>query len=416
MNIGASVFGFRFEDYFSLDAVSNPDVGGYLGDVRCGTSAPYLQYKNGRLSLVRTNQILFAQTFRARNRLKPYCISAGGNEYAYSFGINTDFPALGIWADLGLVGASVRMDEGLLAINTRAGIPWLLDTYAGIYLQTDGLGFGFVPVQSAFDFKRGVDALDTDYTAILKTELFENTPFDVVIGRLPIYLIDGQVFENYNHEEIYNPSIRKSSNTMDRYITTDSTSRLLAREIGDEELYLDNAILQHDASYSAALSVYVRRSQSPAFCNNPYYEYDNGIINESIIIPGAYARSGEWQLARDDIQPAFYALNGVYVDDIDFHFDMLDRNFPCAAAGSYRYAPHKNDGTSVVDNDESLHPLNIDDICRFNIYTIDGKSVYTGTSSIGYGEIESLLSNGVYFIQTISPTGVNHINKIVITK
>lgn len=384
---GVTVLGMRFDDVFNIDLRTNDPNSNTLGSVSCEHRFALIGLLSGRIyfsSDIDVKRINYPNA----THLLPYCVSAGGNEYAYSFGFDTDFPALGICVDLGIVGAGVSMGDGRIEVGARLGIPWLLDAsvYGGI--RTDGLGFGFVPVQSAFDFRRGQAALDVNFNELPVTSIFNETPFDAIIGRTKGVGVFGEMpdFTNFNHEDVYNHTIINQQNDVsdktkiNSYTTTDSICRILAREIGDEELYLNNAYLPYHAEYSAALNIYVQRDYDAQKAVNPYFK-SNDHPTSKIVVPGAFMRTGNWGCVSS-ARPSFYFSNNLIIDNEDFQIGKKEGyENPCLHQKKEK--PQSN----------AIEWVSLSDI---KLYSIDGHLMGTYSSLEQVKENLSILPMGAY--------------------
>lgn len=218
----------------------------------------------------------------AKNTI-PYCIVPGGNKYLTW--VNNEkyssfyFP---------FVGGELSKSDGCINATGYAGIPWLCDVEGSFKFCTDGLGFSFVPVVSAFDYQTtSYGDLYTDFVHGNKQSIFTRTPFDVLIGQ---YANDTKWHYNIDHERIINKPVRPNlSQTREIYssLVTNSyldTVRVVNRIIGDEDLWLNNIIKPWEAQYSAERNIFINIPEDFLFHETGISEVDEKV--------GAYSRDG----------------------------------------------------------------------------------------------------------------------------
>ena len=257
--------------------------------------------------------------------------------------------------------------------------------------------------------------------------MFQNTKFDALIGRMPGVKSDGTNaynFVNFNHEDINNQPIpnrrisyieedHDSKEKASHYVVTDSVSRLLAREIGDEELYLNNAYLPyyHDkykTTYDAALSIYVQRIFANDETRNPYYltvNYDGKFIDynnelHTYAIAGSYAREAIWDCDAQAI-PVFRYYEKLWIDDDSFLYEENQEAVNTCINNTKKSVPYRStEPEGQVQN--QLEQIQSE---YFYLYTIEGKYIgkynknsvmslhgmYIATPVIGNLSVKSLL-------------------------
>ncbi len=216
------------------------------------------------------------------------------------------------------------------------GIPWLWNISDELCLHTDGLGFGFVPVRSAFDYGYFDDLeIDIDFTQIYPSQIMGNTPFDVLIGRMHC---ESNIAYNGNHEDVLNPVLEYSPNRTNasnnaevKYSFCSTMPKcLLNAEIGDEDMYLNNNELVLDASVSACNTIIYNEQ-------TPFYTYNDCLYNDSsnlsMIHPtvGAVSREEPYYVSANLLE---YSNNPTYVD---YWCDHYNANLCC-----YNFNPHRN--------------------------------------------------------------------------
>lgn len=423
--VGVTILGMRFDHTYTIDLLSN-NSSNSLGYVQAESSFGLVGLFSGRIYF-RSKKTTSYTDYQNNTYLIPYCISAAGNEYVYNFGLDVNFQPLNIWADIFPAwGFAEGQGPGYFQLDLRIGTPWSFNIHGGLGFYSDGLGFGFVPTQSAFDY-RGSDAVNIDYTTLDIVEMFQNTKFDALIGRMPGVKSDGTNaynFVNFNHEDINNQPIpnrrisyieedHDSKEKASHYVVTDSVSRLLAREIGDEELYLNNAYLPyyHDkykTTYDAALSIYVQRIFANDETRNPYYltvNYDGKFIDynnelHTYAIAGSYAREAIWDCDAQAI-PVFRYYEKLWIDDDSFLYEENQEAVNTCINNTKKSVPYRStEPEGQVQN--QLEQIQSE---YFYLYTIEGKYIgkynknsvmslhgmYIATPVIGNLSVKSLL-------------------------
>lgn len=378
LNLGFTVLGMHFDDKFSLELYTNAPNIQSLGSLNAARTFSFVGLLSGHIYFQSQKNIINLD-FPNKTNLQPYCISAAGNEYANAFGININFKPLFIVSEIIPSGIIIAKGNGFFEIQKREGTPWLFNLHSNIEFYSNGIGFGFVPTQSAFDYTRGEDILNYDYTSCSKETLFTHTPFDVIIGRASGIKHNGNEMSgwaNFNHEEINNPPVRnrkleQTTNIPHRYLMlSDSIVRVLAREIGDEELYLNNAYLPYHAVYDA-IDLYIQREPLEHNTQNPYYETEHfkgvQIIGEDSVnfkIKGAYAREQPWDCSPYAI-PNFYYTNTIIRDNQAFpHNAEATKFLSCAAETKSKNSQKNREPVEIQETTESMH-----------LYTLDGRYI-----------------------------------------
>lgn len=267
------IFGLKFINDIEVDIRTNPDINtiGLLFNMQYTRVRPHIKVYWFGIKVTYTQDIF--SYHRYGTNLLPYCVSAGSHEYFKRDKSSSNF-SWGGFLNLGFLGLNFTIDPGnSFRMNTYMGIPWLCDRNHGFEIYTDGLGFGFVPVNSAMDYHTPESNFCINFADTLVTDLFKYSPFDVVIGR---YESDERNPSNNNHEEIINPIIYdtyayKNGNKYPLYMSLCPyiPRRLLNAEIGDESIYLENR--QYPSMFyvsflSIPLAVYLDIS-------TPYYAY-----------------------------------------------------------------------------------------------------------------------------------------------
>ncbi len=422
--VGVTVLGMRFDHSYTIDLLSN-NSSGSLGYVQSQSSFALVGLLSGRIYF--RSKIATSRTdYPNSTELNPYCVSAAGNEYVYSFGLDVNFQPLNIWADIfPSWGFTWSQMPGYFSLTARVGTPWSFNIHGGLGFYSDGLGFGFVPTQSAFDY-RVDNAINVDYTNLDIAEMFQYTKFDALIGRMYGTGSDGKDvpgFANFNHEDINNQPIQnrriaykesdaKSVEEASHYIVTDSVSRLLAKEIGDEDLYLNNAYLpfyhdKYNTSYDAVFRIYVQHDLSSFECQNPYFRTANfnGSVDDYVgdshyyVKKGSYARDAIWDCEANAV-PTFIYLDKLWIDVPSFMFneklDVVNECIKELISHSYNSPSISKTNSNVEKQYESNE--------MYYLYTIGG-------SYVGIYDFSTIKQSmhGVFLIFHTSPKEDSHV-------
>ena len=139
---------------------------------------------------------------------------------------------------------------------------------------------------------------------------------------------------------------------LNRLLTCEKTkSRILNREVGDEELFLDNSQLYGNASYSALTQLYVN-------VPHPYYNFD-GQLNTTYKIPGMYCRTDPFENLGSGYAVLQSSLTPVYGYLVGRH-DLISAPFyACCEVRSNEpsLSPEREvDSLSVNDSFLAIHP------------------------------------------------------------
>jgi hypothetical protein len=285
---GFRILGLRFGTGVSMLLRSNPLGSGNLGECEIDIVHPMIRLYLFGIEVRNTTDRY--ETNQYVNNSFPYCITPGGNEYVdmsiKNMFFNFHIPILG--------GVYYNSTDNCIDEAGYIGIPWILNFSETFHFCTNGLGFCFVPTVSAFDFKHdNYYDMYTDFVNLDKHELFERTPFDVIIGQ---YARDTTMRYNENHENIINMFVSQDlSKTSLLYSrdTNDSVVRVLNRIIGDEDLWLNNMIKPWSASYSAEKNIYVNIPEDFLFHENVDSEVDKHV--------GAYSRNSLFDASEFEI-------------------------------------------------------------------------------------------------------------------
>ncbi|MCE3279401.1 MAG: hypothetical protein K0S44_1592 [Bacteroidetes bacterium] len=207
--------------------------------------------------------------------VKDYCTSAGGLSGQEIKAEEIAVSAID-WINSKLFGHHTVVNDGNGNYHMNAySHPTLSLFGADATVHTEGMHFGFVPTYSALDYNTGGALnynIETEPIAVKNTK----TPFDVVMG-IPdsktgvnsafpgVNMYKNQLYHTFPTNHVLkdfngDPILYRSCKAQQL------EARILNREIGDEEMWLDNMILNRRAMYEAEFDIHVNRP-------NPSYEY-----------------------------------------------------------------------------------------------------------------------------------------------
>jgi hypothetical protein len=241
--------------------------------------------------------ILLSKDIIALNVL-PYCVASGGSlnftdEMAFD-NINAQWHPLRLGTH-GILGYDFQ-------VNFDEYIP----------------NFNFIPVESALKFQGG----DPFCTDIYNQTIFNKiaaTEADVFAGN-PFLAINNA---NSGHLNTYNPSIFNLTNQQSNFTDPDldendyvyysclindnfsSNRTWLSLEIGDEEIYLENFAINHEAKFRPEWDVKVN-------IRNPHYEYPSQpyIIGQPGIMPdGIYSNENPFETTPSGFAAFIFDIN-----------------------------------------------------------------------------------------------------------
>ena len=398
------VLGAEFNDTIAFDIKSNPiGYGSYL-DVVHTKNVLTIQIGLWYIRAFMENTVV-EQAHKMANNLKPYCVMAGGNQYANYKNAWFDFPNY----DLDIFLFSLNMSSGNLSVGVNLGIPWLINGGIGLGLHTSGLGFNFVPIASSLDYQHSNEweEFEYDYTILSAGEFMNHTPFDVVIGR------KNDLFENGDHTWTNTGRILTPKTS---YSFEQNSLTLLTREIGDFVLYLNNVNLP-DSIFNDTIQ-YSAPEQILRNTHNENYMYGSSFIStfNSDTIVGISKQN-------PFITKAHVYLATHYHDSFSFttYNDLSEYICEDSYNTIYHIAP-KNTGNHS-DEENMLYPTLLESnttnivkasypIISFTLYSIDGQLCYEAKLSNPDSNISiPPLSEQLYLLRCVTEEG-----KVVMAK
>ncbi len=296
-----------------LELLTNPDGQGKVFQMNAGVWDIQIKFHWFGANLITGYNSLYNKTEYAE--VEPYCVNAGGY-----FGSRALDPLIGnspntneIWrlsTNWGLTLARITEGTDVTGCwNTKAQVG--LDAVASINFDlsicSDGLHFGFIPVQSALDYGTlGTVDLDHDFEDDLINSpglVQAMTPFDLIVAQgkddeFPPLSLDPA---KLNRSHLYVKYQGKSSyleNEFPMFECNPGTGihgNWINREIGDDILFLDNLDCARSSTFEARFQLYVNTF------NNPWYTYANGNVGSH---PGFFSKANHFEI-RDNENAEF---------------------------------------------------------------------------------------------------------------
>lgn len=249
-----------------LELRSNPNGNGRVFRAEAGTWGVKIKLKWFGLKVSIGLNSAYSKDIDAVG-VNPWCTESGGRISLFQAPGNNAFDNSGAWPDSDFPMfrySAVNNGNGQYTLDAEVGIPWVAGVGLQADIESDGMGFDFIPVASALDWGNlGNLPLSPDIENEPWPGKMNVTPFDVIQGRhfARQVLTGGVSVNNSSHGAVYNPSITPAianCPNMDSYI--------LNREIGDEILYLNNRTLPYTARFQAESGIGVNSI-------NPWFSY-----------------------------------------------------------------------------------------------------------------------------------------------
>lgn len=372
-SVGIRILGMKFAEGMSASLNTNPNPNGDLYTFSIDKIHPSIRLYWFGISV---STVIDRDVYRneAKNTL-PYCIMPGGNEYLSLRNSQRDvhyfIPFLG--------GLGLEQNNGCIEVDGYIGIPWLCALEGTFRFCTDGLGFGFVPIVSAFDYEVfSYGDYYTDFIHADKQSVFARTPFDVLIGQ---YSNDTTLQYNMNHENIINVPVRQGlSITRDSLLHRKSPVRVVNRIIGDEELWLNNMTKPWEAYYSAEQRIHVNAPEDFLF-----HETYSSVVNERV---GAFTRDNLFVPDRNYIN-IFSSTRA-----IDIHSYPADWKEEIGEYIDCWEDEEKKVGERIfpIDaNEERVAP-----VIGYELYSVNGNLIYKSTISDSEQSLAGIYVPSIY--------------------
>lgn len=268
-------------------------------------------------------------------------------------------------------------------------------------VRTDGFGWCFIPTASALHFGPG---LNLDFDGMSINNLLNNEPFDVVYGivgndqNAPQPTANVQNFNintfirNRGHLNVRNDALIDLANSATYFYNIANIAdcdeppiRMVNREIGDDEIRLENREVPWDASLSIVKNIYVNEK-------NKFYAYASG-TDPQFYLGSIYSKENPF-IISSGINTYTLSVNGnpsdiIYYPPITGASDIGSYAvLPCCS--NYLKQPLlmelKSDDVMIFPNPVSNHKINI-----VMLQSNDGKLEVTLSDILGKNIIKTEL-------------------------
>lgn len=263
---GAFFYGYWGKNFpfRALDLKTNPQGSGNVFNVSMNLNKIKIKIGFWFINVQSIPAYSFSKSESMNNFNNPLCVRAGGV-------IDKNWGKIsGVSADYYLLDIKGLTSGGCYNFSARAGIPWLANGNANFSICSDGLHWGFLPVSSALDYTPGPAQMDIEAEGNYKYSSTA-TPYDVIVGIPGSW--SGQIVSDFtyknnrNHRFTRNDAESNLLRSCEQLADGEPNYRfLLNREIGDDQLYLDNLDLNRKGLFESEYDLFVN-------CNNPFYDY-----------------------------------------------------------------------------------------------------------------------------------------------
>jgi len=431
-NFNDDLINFKFDSrvkilWSSFDFISararlrtNPNGFGEIATASMGVNVFKIKIKFFSIKITKQYQPTIPLVQKYAINAQPTCVTAGGNVDLFQFNnsvYNTN------WSKF----------HGHLGFSTTTSI------------TTNGIGFCFVPLESALDYN-GQQAFNNNIKAANINDKLNRNPFSVIAGQ--VYLGENKLtgfdqWKNHGHVEnrndqdlIYNltqlPAAGAAPNTKDEYAyytcaqdkNYEAKRTFLSLEIGDEELYLENFVTDRKADYRTEFDIKVN-------FRNPHYEYSS----QQPLIPsldgGVYSKENPFNVVGNGFATFYYdtsspspspGLSFNYLNTNNYNKIDKPLYICCTKPSNKRVAANKMVTEKGINKSIEIYPnpasqneqlyisatVNSKNTTAIlSIYNVDGKLMYNSSlQSSADGRVEHQinltllpLKKGIYFIK-----------------
>ena len=291
---------------------TNPDGNGLLMNANAGTYGIRIKFHWFGVKIDLGYNTLFSIT-EYGNKLKPYCVNSGGYygtipapvaHVVDGHDISTSDVFNVFWWHTNDNSA------GCHSLDAHLGFNGIFTQNLDYNFCSDGSNFCFIPTQSALDYgSLGTLPLNHNIETENINIKLSRVPASVIIGYpedepLAINLSPFRQSFNYPHLNYRNPQIDNIRHNGSHQFYTCSTATggevvhnifrtMLSKEIGDEELYLENCNLNWLSDYHAEYDIHVND-------RNRLYEYPSQSFGTfPNMIDGVYSKQNPFNILHD---------------------------------------------------------------------------------------------------------------------
>ena len=297
-------------------SATNPSGQGLLDNIQVGTPMIYIHLFWFGIDVgISYNNIANYQKWAAH--ITSPDVHAGGNENYYpdptGGSANSSSYHLSGYSLLDLFNYDYDISSnGTLHFNSSVGIPYIVGLNVNANMYTDGIGFGFVPLQSALDYRLGYTDLSHN---------IQNDPINVQNARSPFHVIQAipathpsglppySPIPNQNQTHLYvrNEQLELPGPAPRLKVPFSSCPHMLSyhinREIGDEDLWLDQGYPHWYSTYESEFDTHVNDM-------NPLYHYDGSATTIYQPLDAVYADRPQYRIDGSAAAPVDFYYGG----------------------------------------------------------------------------------------------------------
>ncbi len=432
-----------------LECKTNPNGNGHIFHAQAGWFGIKIKLKWFGIKIkIGYNSLLFKDEYA---NLKPYCVNKGGftgdpffissTPSSNGFNLSNNYWLLNFFHYNHTVDGN-----GCVDFDSHLGFNGFLSANFDYSLCSDGLHFGFVPVQSALDY--GVlGSIPLEYDIENNDNInvkVSNTPVDMMIvpyiGSYP-----NRSHVGFRNDFAYNLTTQPNAGPHNcTYYScmgvNDNVERsLLNAEIGDENLYLENVTLHWQASYQPEYDLYVNE-------RNPRYEYPSQPFSGPPMFHGIYSKEDPYIIDNSGYATFYFnathsptGIGFVYNPPFTGNYNHIDQPVDvCCENFLERHAQKNKTKTSdsktflsVFPNPNNGYQLVLyfsfksNAPVKFNLYNSTGELINTQVIKVNDSSVNSTavveltrinLTSGLYFIKLLSDNGESASHKLIINK
>jgi len=296
-NLYGTILGRRFQ-YFGghVRLNTDPNGAGQLGTLSAGTWWFKIRLKWFGLRIKTGFNSLAYKDWQGD--MLPVSTSSGG---IYDFNSR-------LLPTLGIASMNYQPNSGNWTRNTpnkwgRTGL-----------VGTEGLHWCFVPSASGLNFSNALNAQIENSAMGNVGAITSAAAYDVIMGpeldqlgnstTIPTLLNRNITLRNRDHLEVRNDTLRDNALAWPHFIEYDHSCaqqpiRLLHREIGDDELFLENRNLPWNGKFSIHKKIWINEH-----CE--FYEYDGVPINPDKIRPRIYSKTDPFEITGSNGYAQFF--------------------------------------------------------------------------------------------------------------
>lgn len=281
----------------NVELRTNPDGYGITAGFNHGIYVHHISIRKWRIKIEDDFIPVLAQIHLGG--AKPYCVKSGGIQDAQRVPLGIAKFTDGFGRTFFPNFTFVNNNDGHYTLSASANGFAAFGHVSDIY--SDGFHWNFVPTWSALDYQND-DNLSPNIRDENINDKLSKTPFDVITGIFEVNQYSNVYKFNRSHLHLRNDPLIDSNNYYVLYKDCDHRNvRMLNREIGDDELYVENRVLRWHTLYDAQRAIHVDE-------RSPYYAYPSSYSLTSII-GGVYSKENILDITSPNGYARLAAIN-----------------------------------------------------------------------------------------------------------